>query len=92
MRNSIFKKVDMFGQSVKLTFRKDTQFKTDIGGVASIFLFILLGFLLSIKTLEYTDVGNADQYEANQIASDETINLYDLNYRFAIEEVDARLG
>ena len=62
MKSSIFKKLDMFGQSVKLTFRKDTQFKSQIGGVASCFLFILLGFLLSIKTLEYADVGNADQY------------------------------
>ena len=60
--------------------------------MASCFLFVLLGFLLSIKTLEYADVGNADQYEANQIASDEKVNLYDLNYRFAMENLDKRIG
>ena len=92
MRQSIIKKLDMFGQSVQLTFRQREKYKTDVGGIASIFLFMLLGFLIAIKTVEYADKENAQMYMANTIGSVESIDLFKLNYRFAIMPVDPRIG
>ena len=77
---------------MQLTFRQREKYKTEVGGIASIFLFTLLGFLIAKKTVEYADVENAQMYMASTLGSPEAIDLFKLNYRFAIMPVDPRVG
>ena len=89
----LLKKIDFFGQSVQLTFRKESKFRSEIGGVASLFFYIVLGTIIVIKSLTFFDSQNTTKTVTSQLLGEaETIDLFALNYRFAIEKVDPRIG
>ena len=72
------KKLDIFGQSVKLTFRKESKFKTVIGGVASIFFFTILVTLLSIKTVDFRNIENSQIQISNGLLNNDVMDLFKL--------------
>ena len=89
----LLRKLDIFGQSVQLTFRNESKYKTSIGGIASIFYITVLTVLIAIKALQFTDVENAHIQITNSMDDDdEPLELFKLNYRFAVEQIDQRVG
>ena len=91
--NKIIRSLDIFGQSVQLTFRRESSYKSTIGGVASIFSITLLCSLMAIKILEYSDVTNAQNYQRSLVPQNvEQHNLYDLKFRMAVNKIDPRFG
>ena len=90
---NIIKSFDIFGRSIQLTFRKQSKFTSEIGGIASIFFYITLTIIITQKSLLFFDPDQATKTVTNAlIDADETIDLLDLNYRFALEQVDPRVG
>ena len=61
--------------------------------MASIFFYTVLGVIIALKTLDFTSIENAATYVNNAIIDDsKAIDLFDLNYRFAIEAIDSKVG
>ena len=83
---NLIRRLDIFGQSVQLTFRKESRYTTTIGGIASIFFFTVLILIIGLKTMQFTDLSNAQTYISNtMILDDHDLDLFKLKYRFAIE-------
>ena len=57
--DKFIKNLDIFGQSVQLTFRKESKYRTKMGGIWSIFFYAFLGYLIALKTIEFSDIENA---------------------------------
>ena len=64
-----------------------------MGGFASLFFYAFLGYLIALKTIEFSDIENAYTY-LRQVPfnSLETQDLYSLNYRFAVSKLNPRYG
>ena len=58
MENAI-KNLDIFGQSVQLTFRRESTYKTAFGGLASIAFYAILCYIILLKTIAFSDIENA---------------------------------
>ena len=55
MKARIIKKLDIFGQSVQLTFRKDPRFKSYTGALCSVIFFTVVGALICLNTIEFVN-------------------------------------
>ena len=72
----------------------DTEYKTNIGGFASLFCYIILLICFISKSRELL----AGHHEANHMMTntlldkEEPIDLYDLGYMFALSQIDPKLG
>lgn len=46
-----------------------------------------------LKTVEYTKIDEADTFISNSLVDDtEMVDMFDLNYRFAVNQIDERVG
>ena len=92
MENFI-KNLDIFGQQVQLTFRKESKFKTQMGGLSSLFFYAFLGYLIALKTVEFNNIENAYTY-LRQVPNEniEAQDLFFLNFRFAVTNLNKKLG
>ena len=87
MKNS-----DIFGQSVQLTFRGESTYKSNIGGAASLVFFAIMSSLIAHYTVQFVQVENSNTSLSDIIREEYSMNLYELNYRFAIEKIDSMVG
>ena len=46
------KNIDFYGEKVEFTFNKKTYFQTYLGGIVSIFAFVLMMILLCVSTIK----------------------------------------
>ena len=86
--------IDIFGPDVALTFHGDRKFKSNFGGVASLICMCTVFFIMVLKTKELL-LGHeeAAHYMTETAADDsEPINLADLEFTFAVNQIDPRLG
>ena len=60
LRRSNLESFDVFGKSVSFTFQQESQFWTNLGGVATILCGVVFLLMLTIKTAEL--VGKTDPY------------------------------
>ena len=72
---------------MQLTFRKQSKYKTQIGGIASVLFFTVLFVVIGLKALTFAGVQNANTFISNAIMTEENsnIDLFKLNFRFAVE-------
>ena len=53
----------------------------------------MLIVLIMLKTVEYTKIDEADTFISNSLVDDtEMVDMFDLNYRFAVNQIDERVG
>ena len=84
--------MDMFGEKVQFTFKKENSFKTHIGAfiscIMSIF-FITFFLLRSIKLVTKDD----PFFSLTMMGADDvSIDIWELDFMFAIEKIDPRIG
>ena len=48
----LLRQIDIFGETIKLTFKKQETAKTVIGGITTLILILLVNFILVIMSLE----------------------------------------
>ena len=91
--DQFIKNLDIFGQSIQLTFRKESKFKTQMGGIISLIFFLVLGYLIALKTAEFSDIDNAHTYTRTVTNTDDSPqDLFGLDFRIAITKLDPRFG
>lgn len=88
-----FLNLDIFGEGVQFTFKKNTRFKTYIGASISTLMILFFIIFLSLRTIKLV---NYDDPLLSMIAmsqaADIVIDLWQLDYMFAIENIDPRVG
>ena len=85
--------LDFLGQNVNFTFKRDEVFTTNLGTTVSIISILLLGFVLLSRTIKLVE--GADPIFAmvtSPYEDEQTIDLWDLNFKFAVEAVDPKIG
>ena len=82
----------MIFQTFELTFRKESKYRTEIGGIASIIFGTVMCMLIGMKTLELTSLENATIYMSNSMLKDTGWDLFERNFRFALVDLDKELG
>ena len=86
-----FKSLDIFGESVQFTFQKNTRFKTWIGSSVSCLMFLFFITFLVIRTNKLAS--REDPFFSMTLQfENEIIDLWKLDFMFAIESIDARVG
>ena len=92
---------DLFASNVKFTFRQlntsqeyDTTYKTTLGGALSLLCYFIFTVCISVKTKELVDGHGDAQHQMTTTFLDQNvpIDLYKLNYMFALHKIDPRLG
>ena len=86
--------IDLFAPSVALTFKGERNFKTNFGGSASLCVYIIVIFMVVLKTKELL-LGHSDaaHYMTETILEDDVkINLRELEHSFAVNTIDPRIG
>ena len=91
---SFINTLDIFGRPVQFTFKGSQHFKSFLGGVASIICYIVIGFVFILQSQELL-FGHDQAFHftsdgVNDI--DEVIDLYELNYFFAIEKLEKEVA
>ena len=85
------KNIDFYGEKVEFTFKNKTYFQTYLGGIVSIFAFILMMTFLIVSTIKL--LGHLDPYfSSTNLAQSESIDLVQLGFMFAIRDVDPTIG
>ena len=85
--------IDIYGGHVGFTFRGKGSYTSVCGGMCSVLTFLVLIFFYTVKTVDF--IGQIDpQYSMVEsvLHTDESIDLYSPNYRFAIRKLDRRYG
>ena len=93
-KNKSLAPIDLFAPSVALTFKGERTFKTNFGGTASLAVYIIVIIMVVIKTKELLlGHGEAAHYMTETILDEDVqIDLTELNFEFAIDNIDPRLG
>ena len=86
------KSVDIFGEQIEFTFNGDTRFKTWIGASISCFMCTFFIIFLALRTTKL--VSNDDPFFSmtTMYSKDEVIDLWAMDFMFAIEDIDPRVG
>ena len=71
MITTLLKNLDIFGQSVQFTFRRQSKYKSEIGGSASIIFYTVLIILIVLQTMEFTDMKEAQTLISNVILQED---------------------
>ena len=89
---SSFKKVDIFGANVEFTFKGQKNFTTVIGAVISAIMFALFISFFAVRTSKL--VSHEDPFLSMMAKEPDegAIDLWELDYFFAVEKPDPRVG
>ena len=92
-------KIDAFDRKAEFTFKtgKDeyaTSIKTGFGGSVSLFYFAIMVAITIVKTKELLAGHDEAHHQVTTAFLDDTepIDLYELNYMFAVEKPDPKKG
>ena len=90
---SELKTFDMFGESVKLTFQKNDTYQTWIGTCITFLIGILFIAFFGVRTNKLVSATDPF-FSMMTMAKEQTepIDLWAMNYMFAIQDVDPRVG
>ena len=88
---SNFKSIDFFGERVEFTFKKSPVFQTNLGASISILCFILMMMFLTLRTMKLID-DKEPFFSSTTFYSDQMIDLWELGFTFAIENIDPTFG
>ena len=90
---SELKTFDIFGESVKLTFKKKDTYQTWIGTCVTFLIAILFISFLCVRTNKLVSATDPF-FSMMTMAKEESepIDLWAMNYIFAIEDIDPRAG
>ena len=85
-------KIDIFGETVRFKFQGRDKYSTPVGAVIS--CLTLTGFLIFflVRTAQLFSSENPNLTMISMAADGQSIDLYDLNFFFAIENIDPRAG
>ena len=76
LRPSGLKSFDVFGKSINFTFKQDTQFRTTIGGVATVLCGIVFLIMFTIKTAELAGKTDPFLFMLEVQSTSDEIDLY----------------
>ena len=88
---SMLKNLDIFGESVKLTYQKKPTFQTWVGTCISCLVLTLFTAFCGVRTLKLFSASDPF-FSMMTMAKEEQdpIDLWALNFMFAIEDIDPR--
>jgi len=89
---SLFKSLDLFGEKINLTFKQEKDFKTTFGAIISLICSIALIAFLVVQTQKL--ISKEDPFFSMTTSSKvtDTIDLWELGFIFAIENIDPKVG
>ena len=88
---SNFKSIDFFGERVEFTFKKSPVFQTNLGASISVLCIILMMMFVTLRTMKLID-DKEPFFSSTTIYSDQMIDLQELGFTFAIENIDPSFG
>ena len=84
---------DRFGKTVQFTFKKKYKHNTLIGGCCSVLFYLVFLACATSIFLDFFDVSKFHKGLSIEPAeNDAELDLYELNYRFAVEKLEPRIG
>ena len=88
--NSWVNKFDIFGVPVHFTFRGSKQFRSYLGGMASILCYFIIAFVIILQSQELFFGHDQAFHFASDIVTDygDIIDLKTLNFFFAVENLN----
>ena len=89
---SSLKNVDMFGANVEFTFQGKHRYPTVIGAIMTILIFSLCTAFLIVRTLKLVNYDDPYLSTTTTDAEGIEIDLYALQFYFAVEKPDPRVG
>ena len=90
---TLIKRVDMYGTNIGFTFKGKSNYQTIYGGVCTVMTFLALLFIYVMKTIDFIGKIDPDLTMVDSLSDTmDTFDLYDLNYRFAIRNIEPKYG
>ena len=89
---SKFKDLDIFGANVEFTFKGKRNFTTIVGALITSLMFAVFLSFMTVRTLKLFSKDDPFLSTMTMDAEDKAINLWDLGFYFAIEQIDPRVG
>ena len=90
---AVFTKIDLFGSSVRLTYKGEEKFSTPCSQASSVLVLTLYLILLGIKITEFVAQHDPLQFVSIQTQSmDQSLDLTALGFSFAVLAPEASLG
>ena len=86
------KDLDMYGAGVEFNFQGKNRFTTVIGSIMTFITILLFISFAAIRTLEFALQGDPFINMTSLIAEEESIDLWDIDFVFAIEDLDPKVG
>ena len=70
-----------------MTFRKESAYTSNLGSMASVILFVTVGILVTLNFIEFflQKIDNAQIGQSDIIQDKYDMDLFELNYRFAVQ-------
>ena len=89
-----FAPLDMFGPEISLTFQGQRQFKTKFGGIVSVLTITLFFIIVAIKAEQILVGFQTAAFFTTKTTHDvnDPINLKELDYTFAVNEIDPTIA
>ena len=84
--------MDMFGERVQFTFRKESSFKTHIGAFVSCVMSVFFIIFFSLRSIKLVTKDDPFFSLTMMGADDVSIDIWELDFMFAIENLDPRIG
>ena len=83
---------DFLGQKVNLTFEREEVFTTGIGLAVSIFSIVIMSLFAYTRTVKLFNRDDPLFAMSIEPYDDTTIDLWALEFMFAVEDIDPRYG
>ena len=82
----------MFGESVHLKFQGKDKFTTPVGAVISCLTLSMFFSFFIVRTMQLMNSDNPNLTMVAMASDEESINLHQHQFFFAIQEVDPKVG
>ena len=90
--SSVWRRFDLFGQSIEFTFRGNSHYKTDIGAAISLICIILMLALVFMRTSKLIIRDDPLLTTTNSAKEDSNVRLGEQGFMFAVQNVSPRIG
>ena len=87
-----FSRCDLFGQTIAFTFKGHSDYRSVFGSVMTVGSAIVFAIFFSIRTRALLSGENASMFVTDMPHPDLAIDLIDLGYYFAVEEIPQEVG
>ena len=84
--------MDMFGQSVKFTFKRNRSYQTCFGGTISLLCFVLMIGFISVRLQKLVSREDPFFSFTEQADGDGKVDLHELGFFFMVRNIDPSVG